>query len=159
MDRLKLQLLLQSQPFENQTIRNQIFCPNFRWFLIERQPFVQILNGWTFRFQIPYKIWTIYNPTSFGPLKIQILPDFRSPTLIKQYFVICMPFWFQAGLSYTKLMTTSWENDDWATTRLDWSSQLENSGSEVEPVALILSLENFIVEHLHYEIYGKWQKY
>ena len=56
-------------------------------------------------------------------------------------------------------MTTSWENDDWATTRLDWSSQLENSGSEVEPVALILSLENFIVEHLHYEIYGKWQKY
>ena len=31
--------------------------------------FVRISNGWASGFQVPFKIWTICNPTSFGHLK------------------------------------------------------------------------------------------
>ena len=39
----------------------------------------QISNGWASGFQIPLKIWSINNPTSFWPFKIHTIPDFRSP--------------------------------------------------------------------------------
>ena len=54
------------------------FCPDFKWFLTKWQLFVQISNGWTSRFQT-FKIWTICNPTSLWPFKIQTSQDFRSP--------------------------------------------------------------------------------
>ena len=46
------------------------FCLNFKFLLTKWQPFVQISNGWTFGFQIPFEIWTICKLTSFWPLKI-----------------------------------------------------------------------------------------
>ena len=55
------------------------FCPDFKWFLTKWQLFVWISNGWASRFQVPFEIQTICNPTSFGPFKIQTRSDFRSP--------------------------------------------------------------------------------
>ena len=49
------------------------FCLDFKWFWTKWQPFVRISNGWASRFQIPFKIQTICNPTSFWPFKIQTL--------------------------------------------------------------------------------------
>ena len=55
------------------------FCPDFKWLLTKRWPFVWISNGWASGFQIPFKIQNISNPTCFGPFKIQTRLDFRSP--------------------------------------------------------------------------------
>ena len=59
------------------------FCPDFKWFLTKWRPFIQISNGWASGFQIPFKIQTICNPTSFWPFKIQTSLDFRSPLYMK----------------------------------------------------------------------------
>ena len=48
-------------------------------FLTKWRPFVRISNSWASGFQIPFKIRTSCNPTSFWPLKFQTNPDFRSP--------------------------------------------------------------------------------
>ena len=51
------------------------FCPtDTKW-----QPFVWISNVPASKFQIPFKIRTNWNPTSFSPFKIQTSPDFRPP--------------------------------------------------------------------------------
>ena len=54
------------------------FCPDFKWCLTRWRPFVRISNGWASRFQISFESWTICNPTSFRPFKIQNSPNFRS---------------------------------------------------------------------------------
>ena len=41
------------------------FCLDFKWFLTKWRPFFRISNGWVSGFQIPFKIRTICNPTSF----------------------------------------------------------------------------------------------
>ena len=61
-------------PFKIRTILS-----GFKMFLRKWHLFVWISNGWVSGFQIPFKIWTICNPTSFWPFKIQTSPDFRSP--------------------------------------------------------------------------------
>ena len=48
------------------------FCPDFKWFLTKWRPFVRISNGWASGFQMPFKIRTICNLTSFWPFKIRI---------------------------------------------------------------------------------------
>ena len=55
------------------------FCRDFQWFLKKWQLFVSILNGLDSGFQIPFKIKTIFRPTSFWTFKIQTSLDFRSP--------------------------------------------------------------------------------
>ena len=35
---------------------SRLFCPDFKWFLIKWQIFVQISNGWTSGFQITFDI-------------------------------------------------------------------------------------------------------
>ena len=40
-------------------------------FLDKMVAIFRILNGWASEFQISFKIWTICNPTSFQPFKIQ----------------------------------------------------------------------------------------
>ena len=47
--------------------------------LTKWQAIVKISNGWAPGLQIPFKIRTICNPTSFWPFKIQTSPDFRFP--------------------------------------------------------------------------------
>ena len=54
-------------------------CPDFPWILAKWRTFVPILNGWASKFQIPFEIRNICNPTSFRPFKIQTCTDFRSP--------------------------------------------------------------------------------
>ena len=56
----------------------RLFCPDFKWFLTKWLQFVGISNGWASGFQIPFKIWTNCNSTSFQPFEIQTSPDFRS---------------------------------------------------------------------------------
>ena len=47
------------------------FSLDFKWFLTNWQTLVWISKGWASRFQIPFEIRTICNPTSFWPFKIQ----------------------------------------------------------------------------------------
>ena len=61
------------------------FCLDFKWFLIKWLPFVQISNDCASRYQIPFKIWTICDPTSFWPFKIQTSTDFRSHLSLVQF--------------------------------------------------------------------------
>ena len=68
---LQLILLLQSWPFKIRT-----FLSGFQMLFDKWQPFVQISNGWASGFQIPSKIRTICNPTSFWPFDIQTSPNF-----------------------------------------------------------------------------------
>ena len=58
--------------------KSRRFCPDFKWFLTKWQSFVMISNGWASWFQILFEIQTIFNPTFFWPLKIQISRDFSS---------------------------------------------------------------------------------
>ena len=61
------------------SFKNGHFCLNFKCFLTKGRPFKWISNGWASWFQIPFKIPTICNPTSFWPFKIQTSLGFRSP--------------------------------------------------------------------------------
>ena len=62
----------------------QMFCPNFKWSIMQWQLFVRILNYWASRFQIPFEIRTICNPSSFWPFKIQTI---RSPLYLNTELV------------------------------------------------------------------------
>ena len=42
-------------------------------FLPKWRQLIRISNGWAFRFQIPFKIWTICNPTYFYHSKSRLL--------------------------------------------------------------------------------------
>ena len=55
------------------------FCLDFKWFLTKWRLFVHISNCWASGFQIPFKIRTVCNPTSFQPFKIHTSLYFRSP--------------------------------------------------------------------------------
>ena len=55
--------------------RTVYLCSDFKWFLTKWR----LSKDGASRFQIPFKIRTICNPTSFWPFKIQTNPDFRSP--------------------------------------------------------------------------------
>ena len=44
--------------------KSRHYCPDFKWFLTKWRPFVRISNGWASGYQIPFKIWTIFHPTS-----------------------------------------------------------------------------------------------
>ena len=68
------------------------FCSDFKWFLTKWRPFVQTSNGWTSRFQIPFEIQTICNPTSFWPFEIQTRSDFRSPLYLIKIWEFLL-FW------------------------------------------------------------------
>ena len=46
-------------------LKSKHFCPDFKCFLTKWGPFVWISNGWAPRFQIPFEIQTICNPTSY----------------------------------------------------------------------------------------------
>ena len=82
----------QSQPFKKpKYLKSERFCLEYKWFLTKWQLYVRISNGWASGFQIPFKIQTIWNPTSFLPFKIQTSPDFRSPCkfiLVLEYFTL-----------------------------------------------------------------------
>ena len=41
--------------------KSERFCLDFKWFLTNWWPFVQILSGWASRFKIPFQIQTICN--------------------------------------------------------------------------------------------------
>ena len=71
------------------------FCLDFKWFLTKWQPFIWISNGWASRFQIWFKIWTIFNPTSFGPFEIQASPDFRSPLKFCDFSLTRLVWWVE----------------------------------------------------------------
>ena len=49
------------------------FCLDFKWFLTRWQPFVPISNTWASRFQIPFKIRIICNPTFFYHSKSRVV--------------------------------------------------------------------------------------
>ena len=51
------------------TFKIQTFLSRFQMFFDKMVAINQVLNGWVNRFQIPFKIRTICNPTSFWPLK------------------------------------------------------------------------------------------
>ena len=67
------------------------FCLDFKQFLTKWSPFVRISNSRDSGLQIPFKIQTICNTTSFGPFKIQTGSDFRSPTIFKWSKVVPSP--------------------------------------------------------------------
>ena len=75
--------------------KSRRFCPDFKWFLTKWRQFVRISNGWALGFQMPFKIQTICNPTSFGPFEIQTRSDYRSllysmmSKLWSNYFCFC----------------------------------------------------------------------
>ena len=60
-----------------QVYNMDVFIPDFICFFIKWEPFVRISNDWATRLQIPYKIWTICNPTFFQPFKICMSMYFR----------------------------------------------------------------------------------
>ena len=53
--------------------KSRLFGPDFKWFTTKWWKFVRISNGWASRFQIPFEIWTICNPTSFWPFKSRLV--------------------------------------------------------------------------------------
>ena len=61
------------------TFKIWMFLPRFWMVLTKWQPIVQISNGLASGFQIPLKIRTICNSTSFRQFKIQTSQDFRFP--------------------------------------------------------------------------------
>ena len=71
--RTKLRLFINTARF-NPTNKKISALKNFKKTRTFLANFVRISG-----FQIPFKIWTICNPTSFRPFKIQSSPDFRSP--------------------------------------------------------------------------------
>ena len=59
-------------------LKSRCFCLDFKCFLKSTAIYP---DGWALGFQIQFKIWTICNPISFEPFKIQTSLDFRSPTV------------------------------------------------------------------------------
>ena len=56
-----------------------MFCPDLNWLLTKCGSFVYISNSQASGVQIPFKIQTICNPTTFWTFEIQTSPNFRSP--------------------------------------------------------------------------------
>ena len=72
--------------------------PGFQMFFDQMAAICLISNGWASGFQIPFKIQTICNPTSFRPFEIQISPDLRSPRYFTRIYYCIRAFTESIGL-------------------------------------------------------------
>ena len=93
-------------------------------FLTKWQRFVWISNGKASGAQIPFKIWTNWNPASFSPFKIQTSPDFRSPLCLLILFSLNFRAEILQGLSeFSHLIVFHWKCTNW---KLRYSRNLKS---------------------------------
>ena len=117
--------------------KSRHFCTDFKWFLTKWRPFVWISNGWAFRFQMPFQIQTICNPTSFGPFEIQTRLDFRY-----QNFTL-----FKSDFSLGKLQDTD-HGSTKRTAKVAWGAKVADTaqaavfGTAIVPKTILSIFEN-----------------